>query len=187
MPKKAPAPERPQQFTGEEGKEQCQCNWNRRKNNRIEMAVFLYIMNYLIQKKRVKYCKKSVLYILMAGEVCASFMLYFIALVKAPKPDTALHQPLRAHPFVLSSSPNAAVHFSQEYPFPPFLYRSNALPPSNCPGPLGLTLQNKWAFKTSPSGLQFASQRPGIAGKQRALFAKRILKQLPFTSAVQEC
>lgn len=70
---------------------------------------------------------------------------------------------------------------------PPFLYRSNALPPSNCPGPLGLTLRNKWAFKTSPSGLQFASQRPGIAGKQRALFAKRILKQLPFTSAVQEC
>lgn len=70
---------------------------------------------------------------------------------------------------------------------PPFPYRSNALLPSNCPGPLGLTLQNKWVFKTSPSGLQFASQGPRIAGKQRTLFAKRILKQLPFTSAVQEC
>lgn len=46
-------------------------------------------------------------------------MLHFIALVKAPKPDAGLHQPLCVHPFVLASPPNAAVHFSQEYSFPP--------------------------------------------------------------------
>lgn len=114
-------------------------------------------------------------------------MLHFIALVKVSKPDIGPHQPLRVHPFVLASSPNAAVHFSQEYSFALIPLQKQCLATQQLPGPLGLTLQNKWAFKTSPSGLQFASQGPGIAGKQRALFAKRILKQLPFTSAVQEC
>lgn len=51
MPKKAPAPERPQQFTAEEGKELCQCNRSSRKNNSIEMAVFLYINELFATKK----------------------------------------------------------------------------------------------------------------------------------------
>lgn len=59
MPKKAPAPERSQQFTGEEGKELHQCNWSGRKNNSIEMAVFLYTNKLFATKNnavRKLYC-----------------------------------------------------------------------------------------------------------------------------------
>ena len=116
-------------------------------------------------------------------------MPHFIALVKFPKPDSALHQPLHVHPFVLAFSPAAAVHFPGAHSFPHSLTGGMPRSPATAPGPLdrALTLQNKWVLKTSPSGLQFASQGWGTAEKQTALFAKGILKQLPFTSAVQEC
>lgn len=153
------------------------------------MAVFLYTNELFAKKKRWNtvrklYCISDII----AGKACASFIPYFIALGKGPQ---ARHSSASACPcasFCSCLLPKCCSAFFPGVLFPPpFPYRSNALQPSNCPGPLVLTLQNKWAFKTSLPGLQFASQGPGIAGKQRAVFAKRILKQLSFTSAVQEC
>lgn len=138
----------------------------------------------------MKCCKKTILYIrYCCRKVCASSMPHFIALVKFPKLDTALHQPLHVHPFVLTFSPAAAVHFPGAHPFPHSLTGAMPHSPATALGPLdrALTLENKWVLKTSPSGLQFASQGQELAEKQTALFAKGILKQLPFTSAVQEC
>lgn len=85
--------------------------------------------------------------------------------------------------------PSCCSAFPRCTSFPPFPYRSNASQPSNCPGPLGQSTdpRKQMGVKDQPSGLQFASQGQELAEKQTALFAKGILKQLPFTSAVQEC
>lgn len=101
----------------------------------MEMVVFPYT-NHLLQKKKINYVRK--LYStsdIIAGKVCARFMPHFIALLKFPKPDTALHQHFHVHPFVLAFSLAVAAHFPGAGSFPHALTGAMPHSPATVPGP----------------------------------------------------
>lgn len=117
---------------------------------------------------------------MVAGKVCARFMPHFIALVKFPKLDSALHQPLHVHPFVLPS-PQMLQCISQALTLFPIPLQERCLPAQQLPRAPRTEhwpSKNKRVLKTDPSGLQFASSGTRDSCKANSTLCKRDFKTI---------